>query len=96
MITVEDARAHLNITSEADDALLSDLIAAASRHIEGWCGLDLAEAFPEGAPEDMQQACRLLVGHLYENRETSIAGVALQQVNPGAYELLSRYREWCF
>ncbi len=43
-------------------------------------------------PQMIKQAIYLVVGHLYNNREDTIAGVALQNIPTGAQSLLYPYR----
>jgi len=98
IITVADAKAHMNITSDADDTLIADKIAAA----EGWIALyigtalDDAETFPDGTPEPLKEATRQLVAHLYENREATIVGLNMVDVSPGLFALMAPYRDWAF
>lgn len=96
MITTEQAKAHLNITTDSDDQLLSGMIQAAQKHVEAYCGIKVADDYPDGAPADMQQATLMLCGHLYENREQGLIGVSFQSVEPGVYELLAPHRKWEF
>ena len=70
--SVDDAKAHLNITTDADDALLVDKIAAAEAWVAAFLDADFAdeEEFPDGViPAPIAEAIRQLTAHLYENRE---------------------------
>ena len=51
-ITLNDAKAHLNLTTDADDVLLAGKIAAAEAWIAAFIGanFDDDEAFPDGVP----------------------------------------------
>ena len=64
ILTVDDLKAHLNITGNADDALIAQKIAAAEAWISRWLEITLAEM--EEVPADLKEAVRLLVAHLYE------------------------------
>jgi uncharacterized phiE125 gp8 family phage protein len=44
------------------------------------------------APEDVQQAVRMLVGHWYENRESVVVGTSSTEIPHGVTEILRRYR----
>ena len=98
IISVEDAKAHMNITGDADDALIADKIAAAEAWIGQFIGaaLDDAVAFPDGAPDPLKEAARQLVAHLYENREATLTGINMTTVSPGLFDLMAPYREWVF
>ena len=39
IVTVEDMRAHLRVTGEAEDVLLAQYIAAATAYLDGWKGV---------------------------------------------------------
>ena len=98
IITVADAKQHCNITTDADDALIADKIAAAEAWIGQFIGtaLDDAEAFPDGTPEPLKEAIRQLVAHLYENREATLVGMTMVDVSPGLFDLMAPYRAWAF
>jgi uncharacterized phage protein (predicted DNA packaging) len=98
VVSVADAKAHLNITDDADDTLISGKIAAAETWIGKFIGheLDDAYAFPDGTPDPLKEAVRQLVGHLYENREASIVAVSAEVLPLGLFDLMAPYREWSF
>ncbi|MBB4632937.1 head-tail connector protein [Sphingosinicella soli] len=98
IITVADAKAHMNITSDADDALITAKIGAAEAWIGQFIGtaLDDAETFPDGTPEPLKEATRQLVAHLYENREATLVGLNMVDVSPGLFDLMAPYRDWAF
>lgn len=98
IITVADAKAHMNITTSADDALIADKLATAEAWISLYIGrlLDDAEAFPDGTPEPLKEAVRQLVAHLYENREATLVGLNMVDVSPGLFALMAPYRDWAF
>jgi hypothetical protein len=93
-ITVEDFKAHANVTLAADDVLIADKIAAAEAWIGAFVGKPLAEFDP--LPEPIKEAVRQLVAHLYENREATLVGVNITDVSPGLFDLLAPYREYVF
>lgn len=95
VITVADLKAHLNITGDDDDALLTGKIAAAEGFVESFTG-SFAEAFPSGAPAPVAEAVRMFAGHLYENREATIVGETVQAVPFGFLDLIAPYRVWSF
>jgi hypothetical protein len=98
VVSVADAKAHLNITDDADDTLIAGKIAAAEAWIGKFIGtpLDDVIAFPDGTPDPLKEAVRQLVGHLYENREASIVAVSAEMLPLGMHDLMAPYREWSF
>jgi len=98
IITVADAKAHMNISGDADDALIADKLATAEAWIGQFIGrpLDDATAFPDGTPEPLKEATRQLVAHLYENREATLVGLNMVDVSPGLFDLMAPYRDWAF
>jgi hypothetical protein len=100
ILTVEDIKAHANITITEDDTLIAAKIGAAEAWIAKFIGvaLDDAETFPDGTPEPLKEAVRQLVAHLYENREATLVGntLTITDVSPGLFDLIAPYREYVF
>lgn len=98
VITVEDAKAHMNVTTDADDDLIAGKIGAAEAWIGKFVGfaLDDAEAFPDGTPEPIREATRQLVAYWYEQREAVLIGITADEVPFGVVDLLNPFREWVF
>lgn len=88
MITLDDAKAHLNITTTDDDALIQNKIDAASAWLSLYTGATYDDAEP--APAPVQEACRRLVASFYADRE------AMTELPPGILSLIDPYREWAF
>lgn len=91
-ISVADLKAHLNLTGDADDAMLGDKIAAASE----WVALYTGGALTGEIPAPVNEAVRQLASHLYENREATLIGVTAQSLPFGFLDLLEPYRAWVF
>jgi len=94
IITVEDAKLHLNITDAADDVLLAGKIEAAEAWISRWLETPFAEM--DTVPADLKEAVRMLVGHLYENREAALVGIAAEEVPFGVWDIVNQHRAWSF
>ncbi len=94
IIPVEDAKAHLNVTADDDDALIGDKISAAEAWIDRWLKEPMAEM--EEVPADLRQAVLMLVGHFYENREATLVGISADEVPLGVWDILNQHREWSF
>lgn len=97
-IELADLKAHLNITFDHDDALLTAKLGAAQAAIEAYVGvaLDDAETFPDGTPEPLKEAVRQFAAHLYENREPVVVGVNAQTMPLNVFDLVGPYRAWAF
>ena len=93
-ITVEDAKAHMNVTGTDDDVLIAAKIEAAEAWIGDYLGKPLAEFDP--VPASLKEAVRQLVAHLYENREATLVGISAIDTSPGLFDLLYPHREWTF
>jgi hypothetical protein len=92
-ITLEQAKAHLNVTLDADDALLTDKLAAA----KAWIGAYTAsDPDGNGTPAPVNEAVLQLTAHLYENREASLVGVTATALPFGFLDLLAPYRAFAF
>jgi hypothetical protein len=96
-LSVEDLKGQLNINGAADDAVLTRLLAAATKHTERQLGFTLA-SMEGGAPADLEHAVYMLGAHWYENREASIAanGVTPQAVPFGYAEIIAEHRNYTF
>ncbi|ALK09501.1 head-tail connector protein [Blastochloris viridis] len=97
-LSLDDLKAHANITGDADDAVLARLLAAATKHVERVLGfpLDDTDELPEGAPADLEQAVYLLAAHWFENRETALVGLTTQPLPFGVADILAEHRRYTF
>lgn len=98
IVTVADAKQHMNVTIADDDALIGAKIEAAEAWIAKFIGiaLDDATTFPDGTPEPLLEAVRQLTAHLYEHREATLVGITMSDVSPGLFDLIAPYREYVF
>lgn len=92
MLTLSDAKAHLNVTTDDDDALITSKLATATEWVALYTGADITDA----APKPVNEAILQLTAHLYANREASLIGVTAQSLPMGFLDLLEPYRAWCF
>jgi uncharacterized phage protein (predicted DNA packaging) len=104
-VTLSTAKAHLNVTTSDDDALLTAQIAAAQRFVEHMLGFTFEAAtddppegdpWADGIPADIDQAVLLLAAHWYENREATLVGVSAQPLPFGVAEIIANYRTYTF
>lgn len=99
-VSLEEMKAHLNVTLSVDDLLISDQIVAAEAHLASWLGfaLDDDEEFPDGTPADVDHAVKMLVAHWYANRETAFISnsAAAMEIPFAVAEIVRNYRKWTF
>jgi len=65
ILTVDEAKAHLRLQHEEEDAYLASLILQAQAVAEDYCRV----TFDEEAPQAVRLAILLMVSHYYENRD---------------------------
>src|SRR5690606_33327799 len=94
-LSLNDLKAHCAVTFTTDDALLTRLLSAATKHTERQLGFTLA-SMEGGAPADLEQAVYLLAAHWYAEREASVAGVAITAVPFGYAEIIADHRSYTF
>ena len=97
-LAVDTLKEHCNVSGTDDDAVLTRLLAAATRHVERVLGYAIndEDKFPDGTPEDVEQAVYLLSAHWYENREASLVAVSAAPLPMGVSEILNEYRNFTF
>ena len=66
VVTVAEAKAHLRLESDEEDAFIESLIEQAQAVAEDYCRV----TFEPPAPEPVRLAVLLMVAHYYENRDT--------------------------
>ena len=88
-------KAHVGQTLDSDDALLTRLLLAATRHVERLLGFTLA-SIEGGAPEDLELAVYLTAAHWYENREATLVGVSAMPLPMGVADIIAEYRNYTF
>lgn len=97
-LQLTDLKAHCNVTSNDDDAVLTRLLAAATTHIERLLGFKLADtvALPEGPPADLELAVLMLAADWFENREASITGTIIAAIPFGVAQIVAEHRNYTF
>ncbi len=65
LVTVAEAKAHLRVETDDEDALVERLVAAAQAAAADFCATD----FADGAPEPVRLAILLHTGYFYAHRE---------------------------
>ncbi|AQQ67484.1 hypothetical protein Mag101_07405 [Microbulbifer agarilyticus] len=97
-VALGDAKAHLNVEHSDDDTYIQGLIDAAEDHVAQYLNRDLPWKDDLGqevsVPASVIAAIKLLIGTLYEVRETTVVGTIVSEV-PAFTHLLAPYRvDW--
>jgi uncharacterized phage protein (predicted DNA packaging) len=93
IITLEDAKAHLGVTLDDDDTLITGKIEAAQAAIEQLLGYEIEDRF-DTVPGDLKEAVRQLTAHYFENREAAVIGVSAGFVPLGVADIVRNRRDW--
>lgn len=109
MISTDDLKRHMNLTTTDDDSLIADKIRVASEWVSSLTGIpadidpsvlpDADGDIPDtrNIPAPVKEAVRQLAAHLYENREAVLVGGITAQALPfGFLDLIDPYRQWAF
>ena len=89
LLTLDEAKLHCRIDHNDEDALLGALIATATTAVADYMNMD-ADDVDDTAPAPVKSAALLLVGSLYEQRESQ--GERPYNKNPTFENLLNPYR----
>jgi uncharacterized phage protein (predicted DNA packaging) len=95
IVTLAEVKAHLNITTDTDNDLISAKIDAAQELVSKFVGSDVATAF-DPVPAPLKEAVMQLAAHLYENREPILVGVEPYPLPFNVFDLVGPYRDWSF
>ena len=89
LLTLDEAKLHCRVDHDDEDALLGALIATATTAVADYMNMD-ADDVDDTAPPPVKSAALLLVGTLYEHRESQ--GDRQFYKNPAFEALLNPYR----
>ncbi len=89
LLTLADVKLHCRIDHDDEDSLLGALIATATTAVADYMNMD-ADDVDDTAPAPVKSAALLLVGSLYEQRESQ--GERPYNKNPTFEALLNPYR----
>ena len=89
LLTLADVKLHCRIDHDDEDSLLGALIATATTAVAEYMNMD-ADDIDDTAPAPVKSAALLLVGSLYEQRESQ--GDRPYNKNPAFEMLLAPYR----
>lgn len=92
IVTLQEAKDHLNVTFDDDDVLIQSKVDAAEDHVSRLLGFDLADMSP--LPESLRQAVLQVAAHFYTNREAVLVGVSAHDLPLGVWDLISSYRQY--
>lgn len=92
IVSLADLKAHLSVTTDADDALLTSYLETARGFVEGWCGP--LDDFENGVPATLVHALKELVRYYFDSRDPDKP--ALYEAPPAVFELMQPHRQWSF
>jgi len=90
-----DIKQQLNITDDADDAMLMRFVGAALVALANDIGAETPAEY-EDLPQPLQLAVMMKAAHFYENREATLVGVSAQPLPMGYADLIQVYKRWVF
>lgn len=96
VVTLADMKAELGITDDTDDAMITAKIDEAQAWLESFLGYSITTQFPDGAPDDIVMAVKMQTAHLFENREASVVGVAIQLAPNGVDDVIRNRRSYAW
>ncbi len=84
-------KTQVNQTLATDDALLTRLLMAATRHVESLLGYTL----PTPLPADLEHAVFMVAAHWYEQREETFVGTIVR-TPVGVADIIDEHRNYTF
>lgn len=104
IVTLEQVKEQLNVTTEIDDTILNRKIAAAQSHVERLLGFKIEERYPPAdgdplvstVPPALVECVCQLASHWYENREAVLVGVNGQELPIGMWDIVNAFRDYSF
>jgi hypothetical protein len=91
LIALDDAKAHLRISSDDDDVYLADLIELIEQFVADDLNILIADLADTPAP--VRHAVRFLLAHWWENREPVTNGTNVPRGVPLSYDsIIYKYR----
>lgn len=90
MVTLEEAKAHIKVEHDTEDALIQTYLDAAEGFVRRYCGQD----FEDGVPPVIKVACMMVLAGMYENRQSVIMADRASSftVNRLVYDYLEQHR----
>ena len=91
-VSITEAKLHLRVTSTDEDALINVYISAVTDNIKSYLNRDIPVDNLNNVPASIKAAALLMIGDLYENRESQIIGQSIIE-NAAAKNLLYPHRK---
>lgn len=90
MVTLEEAKAHIKVEHDTEDALIQTYLDAAEGFVRRYCGQD----FEDSVPPVVKVACMMVLAGMYENRQSVIMADRASSftVNRLVYDYLEQHR----
>lgn len=95
IVTAEEIIEHIRGDEVVDETAATRLGESAQSHIESLLGFAIEDEFETAhIPAALKQAVLMLCAHWYENRESVLVGLSVQQVPDGLWAIVNEHREW--
>jgi len=93
VVTLSEAKAHLRVTDTSEDTIIQTYMEAAVEQVRNFLNQDIPGEgdSPSAVPFSIKAAVLLIIGGLFENRESIILGQTVQD-NPAVMNLLYPHR----
>lgn len=91
-------KSYCHVDGTDEDGTLQRLLDAASKHVEADLGFSLDDEteFPDGAPEDVEQAVLMTAAHWFANREAVLVELSSAVLPIAAQEIVANHRAYSF
>lgn len=93
VVTLTEAKAHLRVTDTSEDTIIQTYMEAAVEQVRNFLNQDIPGEgdSPAAVPFSIKAAALLIIGGLFENRESIILGQTVLD-NPAVMNLLYPHR----
>lgn len=89
LFTLEEAKAHLRVTTEDEDELIGAMADAAVQHCLLYCGVGLV---PQGYEPTFKAAAMMMLAHFFTRRAAVVVGTIASEMPLGVSALLNPHR----
>jgi len=92
-LTLIEAKEHMTVDYDNDDALIIDLIDMVEELVIHDI-ISNGESIPDPLPLTLKQAMKVRVADFYRDRESTIIGVGMNKIPHGYENLVNRHKNW--
>jgi hypothetical protein len=88
-VTLAEAKEHLRVTVDTDDALITRIALAATQFVEGELQRPMSDFNP--VPAVLKAGVLLVLGTFYEHRETHVTGTIASEVGDALTRIVNQF-----